>query len=295
MNAIAIDYTLQAPVALRARFDVQGFTVLLGRSGAGKTSLLKALAGLLPATGTPWQGLAPEQRPIGYLPQETLLFPHLSVLDNTAYAMRGPQRRERAKALLDELGLAMLAARYPDELSGGEAKRVALARALARGSGLLLLDEPSAGLDTATRDVTLEWLIESAAAHHVPVLAATHDHAVAARAERLALLAEGRIIQCGPAREVFENPVSRAAAELLGYENLFEQDGSQWAVRAGAIVPDDEGLRLTVLSVRDTGAGLQLICGPEPRLRVDLPAGRLIEYPVGSILGLDITAKKRLG
>ncbi len=100
MKPVEIDYTLSAPVALRACFTVAGFTALLGRSGQGKTTLLRALAGLLPAQGAPWAGLAPEQRPIGYMPQETRLFPHLSVLENTAYALRGALRRERARALL---------------------------------------------------------------------------------------------------------------------------------------------------------------------------------------------------
>ncbi len=295
MKSVTIDYTLQAPAALRVRCEVRGFTALLGRSGTGKTSLLKALAGLLPAAGTPWPGLAPERRPVGYLPQDTLLFPHLTVLENTAYALRGRGRMDKARVLLDELGLAMLAARRPHELSGGQAKRVALARALAHGAELLLLDEPSAGLDTMTRDATLDWLIETAAARQVPVLAATHDHEVAARADHLALLAEGRIIQHGLAREVFEAPASRAAAELLGYENIFARGGALWAIRARRIVPDDAGEEFTVLSVRETGTGLHLMCGEAPRLLVDLPDGRLGQFAPGSRLSLNLGAAKRIG
>ncbi|MDE2239956.1 MAG: ATP-binding cassette domain-containing protein [Rhodospirillales bacterium] len=216
MNAVEIDYTLTTPVPLRACFTVSGFTALLGRSGEGKTSLLRALAGLLPASGSPWPGLPPEQRPIGYLPQETRLFPHLSVLENTAYALTGKTRLHAARALLAELGLEDLGARRPHQLSGGQAKRVALARALAHGPELLLLDEPSAGLDRQTRDETLDWLKQTAKARGIPVLAATHDYDIAAQADALALLAESRIIQHGPAAEVFAAPASRAAAELLG-------------------------------------------------------------------------------
>ncbi len=211
-----VDYTLAAPLTLSARFHLHGFTALLGRSGSGKTSLLRALAGLVPAQGEPWQGLPPERRPIGYLPQETRLFPHLTVLENTAYALRGKGRLEEAKRLLGELGLEALIARRPSQLSGGQAKRVALARALAHGPELLLLDEPSAGLDRQTRDETLGWLKHTAKARGIPVLAATHDYDIAAQADVLALLAEGRIIQHGPAAEVFAAPTSRAAAELLG-------------------------------------------------------------------------------
>lgn len=295
MNAIEIDYELRAPVPVRARFTVRGFTVLLGRSGAGKTSLLRALAGLLPAQGSPWQGLAPEQRPIGYLPQATLLFPHLKVLENIAYALRGARRLEQARALLAELGLAALAARRPHELSGGEAKRVALARALARRAELLLLDEPSAGLDTVTRDATLDWLVETAAARGIPVLAATHDHAVAACAGWLALLAEGQIIQHGPSREVFAAPASRAAAELLGYESIFERAGASWAIRAGVLRPDPAGESFTVLAAREMGGGLRLTCGPDPRLMLDLPQGRVQDYPPGSTLRLNMRGAVRLG
>ena len=145
MKGVTIDYTLHAPMALRVQCEVRGFTALLGRSGTGKTSLLKALAGLLPATGTPWGGLAPERRPVGYLPQETLLFPHLTVLENTAYALRGRERGRKARALLAELGLEMLAARRPHELSGGQAKRVALARALATGRSFCCSMSPPPG------------------------------------------------------------------------------------------------------------------------------------------------------
>ncbi len=295
MNAVEIDYTLSAPVALHACFTVRGFTALLGRSGEGKTSLLRALAGLLPAQGSPWQGLAPERRPIGYLPQETRLFPHLSVLENTAYALKGARRLEKARALLAELGLDELAARRPDQLSGGQAKRVALARALAHGAELLLLDEPSTGLDTVTRDATVDWLVETAAARGIPVLAATHDHEIAARAEQLALLAEGRIIQHGPAREVFSAPASRAAAELLGYENIFERDGALWAIHAASIRPDPSGEDFAVLSAREMGTGLRLICGPEPRLMVNLPQGGLETYPPGGAIRLSLAAAVRLG
>lgn len=295
MSIVEIDYTLPAPVALRACFTVKGFTALLGRSGEGKTSLLRALAGLLPAQGSPWQGLAPERRPIGYLPQETRLFPHLSVLENTAYALRGRRRLEQAAALLAELGLEELAARRPHQLSGGQAKRVALARALAHGPELLLLDEPSAGLDMITRDATLDWLAETAAARGIPVLAATHDYEIAARAEHLALLAEGRVIQHGPARMLFSAPASRAAAELLGYENIFERDGGLWAIRAGAIRPGPSGAAFGVLSAREMGAGLRLVCGPEPRLIVDLPQGRAEDYPQGGEIRLGLAAAVRLG
>lgn len=294
MRGLSIDYTLTRPVALRVCCEVEGFTVLLGRSGSGKTSLLRALAGLLPACGTPWATLPAEARPIGYLPQETLLFPHLSVLENTAYALRGPNRLTRAHDLLAGLGLEALAARKPAHLSGGQAKRVALARALARGAELLLLDEPSAGLDTLTRDTTLEWLIKATSQRRIPVLAATHDHDVAARADRVALLANGQVIQQGKARAVFNAPVTRAAAELLGYENIYKHHGQLWALHAALVPLSPSGTSFTVLNARDIGTGLRLICGPDPSLVVHLAHGRVEDYPPGRMVQLDLSAARAI-
>lgn len=295
MKTVLINYTLRTPTPLRAQFEVRGFTVLLGRSGAGKTSLLRALAGLLPATGTPWNGLPPQARAVGYLPQEALLFPHLSVLENVAYAVRGPDRLVQAQALLAGLGLEALATLGPSQLSGGQAKRIALARALARGVDLLLLDEPSAGLDAWTRDEMLDWLLTTSAANGVPVLAATHDHQIAARADGVVLLAQGQIIQSGPARAVFSAPVSRAAAELLGYENVFERAGWWWAIRSSAIKEAMSGEVFTIQQVRDTGNGLCVSCGPAPLLHMVLPHGRMQDYPVGGQIRLNLQLAVRLG
>lgn len=299
MKEIKINYVLQNPVALEASFAVKGFTVLLGRSGVGKTSLLRALAGLLPATGTPWGGVLPEARAVGYLPQEAMLFPHLSVLENVAYALRGRSRRQEAKHLLAGLGLEALAGLMPSQLSGGQAKRVALARALARGVELLLLDEPSAGLDSLTRDSMLAWLLGITAARQIPVLAATHDHQLATRADQVVLLGQGHVIQFGPARAVFAAPANRMAAALLGYENVYEHHGALWALHAGAItVATSEALEgecFTVLAAREVGAGLCLLCGPAPQLTVLLAQGRVEDYPEASKIQLNLSAAVRLG
>ena len=140
MALLEVHYRLNRPVRLEARFRVRGFTVLLGQSGAGKTSLLKALAGLLPAEGTPFGGLPPERRPVGYLPQDLALFPHMTAWENVAFPLKGRDRKARALALLERVGLLEHAHKRPGELSGGQRQRVALARALARKPELLLLD-----------------------------------------------------------------------------------------------------------------------------------------------------------
>src|SRR5467141_3063409 len=101
-----IDYRVEHPVRLQANFDVDGFTVLLGQSGEGKTTLLRAIAGLLPAQGEPFGGLLPQRRAVGYLPQGYALFPHLRAWENVAFALpRGPQRRTQALELLARVRL----------------------------------------------------------------------------------------------------------------------------------------------------------------------------------------------
>jgi ABC-type Fe3+/spermidine/putrescine transport system ATPase subunit len=295
--AISIDYHLTAPIRLDVQFEIRGFTALLGRSGAGKTSLLKALAGLLPATGTPWADLAPEGRPIGYMPQGAAIFPHLSVLENAAFSLRGPERLKTAQALLDDLGIGHLAARRGARISGGEAQRVALARALARGPALLLLDEPSAALDAATRDEVLTQLIEMIDAREIPALAATHDPAIAGLADFLVLLADGRIIQQGTPRDLFNNPKNIAAARLLGYQNFFVRDGRAHAIRAEDVEITQAGSPATITGIREHGADLRLYCAmPEPLTillrganRADFSAGQTIHltFPLDKLRTLE--------
>jgi ABC-type Fe3+/spermidine/putrescine transport system ATPase subunit len=263
--ALSIDYHLTAPIRLDVQFEIRGFTALLGRSGAGKTSLLKALAGLLPATGAPWAGLAPEARPVGYMPQGAAIFPHLSVLENAAFSLRGPARLKTAQGLLDDLGIGHLAARNGAKISGGEAQRVALARALARGPKLLLLDEPSAALDATTRDAVLTQLIEAIDGRKIPALAATHDFALAGLADWIVLLSAQKIIQQGTPRELFNGPKSVAAAKLLGYQNFFARDGHTHTIRAEDIEITSTGIPATITAIRDHGADLRLHCTiPEP-------------------------------
>jgi molybdate transport system ATP-binding protein len=296
LSFLDVDYRLTAPLALDARFEIRGFTALLGRSGAGKTSLLRALAGLIPAAGTPWMGLASEARPVGYLPQGSALFPHLTVLENAAFALRGADRLGRARALLDDLGVGHLAERPADEISGGEAQRVALARALARGPELLLLDEPSAALDAATRDIVLAQLIETIGGRKIPALAATHDPAIAAMADWLVLLSDGAVIRQGTPRDLFNDPRSLAAAKLLGYQNFWVEDGVMRTIRADQIQLAAAGREAKIVGVREQGMLVRLTClGPEPFivLVADTEAG---SFTAGQIVRLRFpgTAQKNL-
>ncbi|TAM35217.1 MAG: ABC transporter ATP-binding protein [Rhodanobacter sp.] len=215
-----IDYHIEQPIRLAARFEVEGFTVLLGASGEGKSVLLRAIAGLVPANGEPFAGCTASQRAVGYLPQGYGLFPHLNVWRNVAFPLHGAQRRQRAMDWLERVRLAEHAERWPGELSGGQRQRVALARALAREPRLLLLDEPTSALDPITRDDIVAELIAVIHAARVPTLVASHDPVLAAAADRLVLMHGRRIVQAGPPAQVQAHPVSGAAARLLGQRNV---------------------------------------------------------------------------
>jgi ABC-type Fe3+/spermidine/putrescine transport system ATPase subunit len=219
-----IEYRVFRPVPLKISLEIDRFTVLLGLSGCGKTTLLRALAGLVPAQGLPFGRMPPQRRPIGYMPQGYALFPHLRVWQNVAFAVPTGgrrQKRQQAHLLLARVGLEGLAQRYPAELSGGQMQRVALARALARGPELLLLDEPTNALDAATRAQVLDELRALVHRSGLPTLAATHDPALAAIGDRVAILAHGGIVQQGPPNLVFDRPATSSVARLLGFQNLF--------------------------------------------------------------------------
>ncbi|APZ42262.1 ABC transporter ATP-binding protein [Acidihalobacter ferrooxydans] len=239
-------YHTERPVALDIDLDVEGFTALLGLSGAGKSTLLKAIAGLLPAHGIPFGELPPERRPIGYLPQGYALFPHLNAWRNVAFGLNLPRAQQRAGAceLLARVGLAQHAEALPEHLSGGQQQRVALARALARKPALLLLDEPTSALDAATRDTLLVELIELIDRLGIPALAVTHDPHLAGMADRMAVLAGGRIVQQGPPHEVFAAPGNVDVARLVGYRNLLP--GIVREIDGQTAYVDVEGLALAV-------------------------------------------------
>jgi molybdate transport system ATP-binding protein len=153
-------------------------TAVFGPSGSGKTSLLDVIAGLRPSAGRvvldgrDLTAVPARARNIGYVPQENALFPHLSVARNIRYGVK--ERVDEAR-VLDALEIAHLMERSVTKLSGGEQKRVALARALLASPRLLLLDEPLAGLDRPLRDRITAFLIRIRDELRVPMLYVTHD------------------------------------------------------------------------------------------------------------------------
>ncbi|MBV9792383.1 MAG: ABC transporter ATP-binding protein [Actinobacteria bacterium] len=166
------------------------FVAMIGRSGTGKSTLLRALAGLDPDVG----GELAVDATAAVVFQEPRLVPWKRVWNNVALGLRVPDPRAVARTALDEVGLAARADAWPLTLSGGEAQRAALARALVRDPGLLLLDEPFSALDALTR-ITMHQLVLSLWERHRPaVLLVTHDVDEAlALADRVLVLADGQI------------------------------------------------------------------------------------------------------
>jgi molybdate transport system ATP-binding protein len=224
VGALAIEVALQLG---------PGRLLLAGPNGAGKTSVLGLLLGTLPATGgriaasgrvlyDAGQGidLPPEERGLGYVPQQYALFPQHTVLGNVAFGLscQRPRRpraqiEARARALLEALEIAHLEDRYPRTLSAGERQRVALARALAPEPRALLLDEPLAALDTSLRAKVRRVLADRLAALSLPALVVTHDPAdAAALGERIAILEQGRIVQQGSLEDLIARPATPFAA-----------------------------------------------------------------------------------
>jgi ABC-type sulfate/molybdate transport systems ATPase subunit/ABC-type sulfate transport system permease component len=223
---------------------------VLGASGAGKTLLLRALAGLTPASGSlrvagrALTGQPAEARGVGYLPQEPALLGGRDVWRQVTFGV--PADAGRAAFWLDRLGLTQLAARLPTELSGGQRRRVGLARALACQPLLLLLDEPFAGLDAPVHDALRRELRHLQAETAQLCVLVTHDpQDVAALAEEVLVLDEGRVLQAGPVSEVFTHPASARVAALLGHRNIGNGHVVAGGISsAGVELPADTGLGL---------------------------------------------------
>jgi molybdate transport system ATP-binding protein len=248
------DFTLDLELDVAAGQVV----AVVGPNGAGKTTLLRAIAGLVPVTrgrlrlgeevlddaGT--DTFVPvERRPVSVVFQDYRLFPHLTVIDNVAFALRssGASRagsRRAVRDLLSRLELDELAERRPSQLSGGQAQRVALARALAADPHVLLLDEPLSALDAQTRLEVRSGLRQHLAGFPGVCLLVTHDPLEAlVLADHLVVLEDGRVTQQGPPAEVARRPASPYVASLVGlnlYAGRASDDGTVTLEVGGSLI-----------------------------------------------------------
>jgi thiamine transport system ATP-binding protein len=294
------------PAVVDATVEVPDGSVVavLGPSGSGKSTLLRAVAGLEPpAAGTiAWDGrdlagTPTHKRGFALMFQDGQLFAHLTVARNIAYPLRLRRTGERkgrrdvnarVAELLALVGLEGYADRLPATLSGGERQRVALARSLAADPRLLLLDEPLSALDAGLRERLARDLHDILRAAGTTALVVTHDQEEAfALADRLVVMREGRVVQQGPAAEVWAHPADAATALFLGYARVLEgrpatavltaaglPDAPAVAVRRSALSLDQAGrLRGVVRSARATPDQVRLVVDVEGVGEVDAVAG----------------------
>jgi putative spermidine/putrescine transport system ATP-binding protein len=208
---------------------------LLGASGSGKTTLLRAIAGLIQLDGGSVHigsedvtRVPTQRRPIGMVFQSYALFPNLDVARNIGFAlsirkMPKLQIAARVEELLDLVGLAGLGGRFPTQLSGGQQQRVALARALAPEPRVLLLDEPLSALDAVIRTTLRDEIRRIQQRVGLTALYVTHDQSEAlAIADRVAVMAQGRIIECAPPSRLYNRPADAATASFVGGRNMVQ-------------------------------------------------------------------------
>jgi ABC-type Fe3+/spermidine/putrescine transport system ATPase subunit len=266
------------------------FFSLLGPSGCGKTTLLRIVAGLeKPDTGSILiDGLdlareAPERRPFNLVFQRYALFPHLSVADNIAFGLttdrsvRPPRDeiRRRVSEMLDLVGLTGFERRRPSELSGGEAQRVSVARALIRRPRVLLLDEPMSALDRNVRHQVREELLRIHAETGTTFLMVTHDQDEALSISGLVgLMNGGRLEQVADPETMYHHPATLFAARFVGAGSFLA--ASVTGASEGRVDVDADGIRFSAEDARRDGApSVQVLLRPEDVSVADAGSGRI--------------------
>lgn len=250
--------SVQAVSRLNLDIEENEFFALLGASGSGKTTLLRMLAGFetpnagqILLNGEEISHLPPNRRPVNLMFQSYALFPHMTVAQNIAYGLemdRLPKAeiKVRVDEMLETIQLTDLARRKPAQLSGGQRQRVALGRALVKRPRLLLLDEPLAALDKKLRGEMQLELKRIQSEFGITFIIVTHDQEEAlVMADRVAILKDGALLQCGTPHDIYEHPNSRYAAGFIGVMNfieaMVEEDGMRAANGQRILAPRPQG------------------------------------------------------
>lgn len=281
---------------------------VIGANGSGKSTLLAALVGLAPLdatstlmfAGRPWQGSAVERRGIGFIAQDGLLFPHLTVLDNVAFGPRAlgqtrAEARDTARGMLDEVHAAHLASARAGSLSGGERQRVAIARALATDPSTLLLDEPFAALDVDASVEVREIVAEQVGKRDLSLLLVTHDLVDAVRlADRVVVLEGGRIVESIPITDLQCGPASAFAASFAGFARVLGT-----VVEGGLLTESGTAIPLARLEVEagivDGASGLLLAAPDQVEITpIGNAAAHAFSDTVESLIGDGATVLARL-
>jgi iron(III) transport system ATP-binding protein len=249
-------------------------TCLLGPSGCGKTTTLRMIAGVerpdsgrIAIDGQDVTLAPPEARGVGLMFQDFALFPHLTVAQNVGFGLNRAHRSSgnRVGELLEKVGLSGFADKHPHELSGGEAQRVALVRALAPRPRVMLMDEPFSGLDNRLRDGIRDATLDLLKAEGTAVLLVTHEPDEAMRmADQIALMRGGRIVQQGAPYNVYNAPVDRAAAAFFSDINVIKGKVQ------GALTATPFGDFLT--PGHQDGAKIDIVIRPQ-HLKIDFDRG----------------------
>jgi ABC-type Fe3+/spermidine/putrescine transport system ATPase subunit len=272
------------------------YVVLLGPTGAGKTLLLETImgfykpdAGGIFMDGVDITDVAPEKRGIGYVPQNSVLFPHMTVRQNLAFGLkvRGVERVEQERTLdqiLDLMKLKPIGNHRPEFLSGGEKQKVALARVLAINPKVILLDEPLASMDSETSRQLRVELKRIHREQRKTVIHVTHSLIEGfSLADKLALMSEGCLVQVGASKELLAKPKNEFAARILGYENVYRAKliGNE----SGFSILDMEGAKVKIsgnvsvvsmVALRPEDIAVDL--SPTKEANINVLGARIIEY-----------------